>query len=94
MSGDATPPPKPDETPIDPSTTAAKLEKSLQQRPEEQELKERNILKSACDLINVSDCTGFAISTRLWICSGTDSNVAPGLQGIEEGLKRAQLEVR
>lgn len=24
----------------------------------------------------------------------TDSNVAPGLQGIEEGLKRAQLEVR
>lgn len=47
MSGDATPPPKPDESPIDSNATAAKLEKSLKQRPDEQELKERNILKSA-----------------------------------------------
>jgi DNA-directed RNA polymerase subunit K/omega len=46
MSGEATPPPQPDESPIDKSTSAAKLEKSLKQRPVEKELKERNILKS------------------------------------------------
>lgn len=46
MSGEETPPPKPDESPIDPITNAAKLEKSLKQRPDEKELKDRNILKS------------------------------------------------
>jgi RPEL repeat len=45
MSGEATPPPQPDESPIDTSTSAVKLEKSLKQRPDEKELKERNILK-------------------------------------------------
>ncbi|KAF8322061.1 hypothetical protein DL93DRAFT_2071816 [Clavulina sp. PMI_390] len=55
-----------DESSIDQAASAAKLEKSLKQRPDEQELKDRNILKK--------------------------SNVAPALQGIEEGLKRAQLE--
>jgi len=45
MSGEATPPLQPDESPIDTSTSAAKLEKSLKQRPDEKELKERNILK-------------------------------------------------
>ena len=45
MSGEATPP-QPDESPIDKSTTVTKLEKSLKQRPDETELKERNILKS------------------------------------------------
>jgi len=66
LSGAETPPLQPDETPIDPTVSAAKLERKLTQRPDEQELKERNILKN--------------------------SNVAPALQGIEEGLKRAQLE--
>lgn len=45
MSGEATPP-LPDESPIDQSASAVKLEKSLKQRPDEKELKERNILKS------------------------------------------------
>jgi len=47
MSGEATPPLQPDESPIDTSTSAAKLEKSLKQRPDEKELKERNILKDS-----------------------------------------------
>jgi len=66
QEGTETPPPQPDESHIDTEASAAKLEKSLQARPEPKDLVDRNILK--------------------------DSKVAPGLQAIEEGLKRSQLE--
>lgn len=46
----------PDETPIDPLSSAAILEKSLKKRPEKDELVERNILKGAQRLMKSQYC--------------------------------------
>ncbi len=58
----------------------AKLEQKLAQRPDTQELRERNILKS-----------GFPSASAA--LKRADTSVAPALQAAQDKLQRSQLEV-
>jgi hypothetical protein len=75
------------------------LEKRLAQRPDRQELQDRNILKGAPGPVRVL-CMLFVTRTHADVPNYydgrsclTEGNVAPALQAAREQLQRSQLEV-